>query len=336
MKVIAAFSSDSRPQYKADIYRVMSLPEGDVVHFRYKKKYVQELLVKKQIWNMLDDRKVIIFLSQGNNAESPKDAAQLNHISTREANILSCDWSAETELFHVRMKLGSFINAKISYPIIPNKFFQEVDVDIKNINNNWKGRVEEIKDSFTDLIFFNIEGIFDSKGSEVSSIYNSRSYSRVYDLYHGERYTIKLHLGNFGDVNKKLLIQYSEDDMVIAYHNPIESSVDYDDIFIPLNVKISSVFKHSNFITFKPVNGNDHSTTENTSLDIYKVSQELGLKINYRSACVFGLFSLFAFTAAVVASAKEGFDIFPYFKYIVSSLFVFISTSGLFYFFNKK
>ncbi len=135
---------------------------------------------------------------------------------------------------------------------------------------------------------------------------------------------------------KKLLIQYSADDIVIAYHNPIESSVDYDDVFIPLNVKISSVFKNSNFIIFKPIKGNDNATAENTSLDIYKISQELALKINYRSAGVFGLFSLLAFIAVVVSSAKEGFDIFPFFKYIVSGLFVFISTSGLFYFFNKK
>jgi len=234
------------------------------------------------------------------------------------------------------MKLGSFINANIASSIIPDKFFQEIEVDIKNTNNNWKGRVEEIKGSFTDLIFFNIEGVFDSKGCKVNSTYNSQSYSRVYDLYHGERYTIKLHLGNVGDINKKLLIQYSADDIVIAYHNPIESSVDYDDVFIPLNVKISSVFKNSNFIIFKPIKGNDNATAENTSLDIYKISQELALKINYRSAGVFGLFSLLAFIAVVVSSAKEGFDIFPFFKYIVSGLFVFISTSGLFYFFNKK
>lgn len=336
MKVIAAFSSDSRPQYKADIYKAMCLSEGDVIHFRYKKKHVQDLLVNKQIWQMLEGRKVVIFLSQGNDANSPKGVDELTHVSTREANILSCDWIPETELYHVRMKLGRFINAEIKGLTIRDKFFQEVDIEEKQERNNWKSRVEELRPSFNDVIFFNIKGVFDSKGNNVGSTYNTQSYSRVYNLYHGERYTIKMHLANFGDIKRKLSIDYNHDDIVISYPNPIESSVEFDDVFIPLNVKISSVFKHSNFITFKPVEGYDLTSEANTAHDIFKVSQEFVLKINFRSASIFGLLSLIAFAAAMVSSAKEGFDIFPFFKYLVAGVFVFISTSGLFYFFNKK
>ena len=45
MKVICAFSSDSRPLYIADIYRVLALPEDYIVRFRYKKKYVGDAIL---------------------------------------------------------------------------------------------------------------------------------------------------------------------------------------------------------------------------------------------------------------------------------------------------
>ena len=61
MKKICAFSSDSRELYKADIYRALALPNDHVIHFRYKRKYVDDNLFEDL--NSLRNKEVIIFFN---------------------------------------------------------------------------------------------------------------------------------------------------------------------------------------------------------------------------------------------------------------------------------
>ena len=70
MNMICAFSSDSRDLYKADIYRVLSLPKDYLIHFRYKTKYVDDILLHDI--NKLTGRDVVIFLTTGNTKYSDK------------------------------------------------------------------------------------------------------------------------------------------------------------------------------------------------------------------------------------------------------------------------
>lgn len=346
MRTLAVFSSDGREQYKSDIYKVLSLPEGDVVHFRYKKKYIDDSILYKNSVNMLEDEKVTIFFSQGNEIDHPKPLTELNNISVREAVILSFEWSPVTELFHVRFKLSGFSNVIPCGELASDKFFQEIEIEKKASGHDWKSRVESVKNYFPGFIFFHIEGLYNSKGQLVKSTYNTQSHSRVYHVNHGQRYTLKVYLGNPCNVSANLRLDYNPDDVVIAYCNPIQSSVEYDDIFIPLNIRLASVFKHSNFIFFEVNKSLGKSCKENRNLqphddvaqpfDIYKISQELSIKMNLSRAAVFGFLSLLAFTGATLASLKEGLDILPSSKYLLSGAFVFFSTGGLFYYFNKK
>lgn len=344
MRVMAAFSSDSREQYKADIFKVLSLPKGDVIHFRYKKKYVEACIYQQRQAIVGSD--VFIYFSQGNTMNENK---KLIHKSIRKAKIISFDWSDMTELYHVRMILGDFINAEICNQGDDGHFLKYIECNDSDYYSNWKSRVEEVRCAFPDMMFFSIDGILDSLGRRVIPKYNPQSKGCFYEVYHGDRYTINIKVANLDGASKKLLINCSPDDVVIAHCNPIESSVDYDDIYIPLNIKTLPFFKHSNFLSYKVINVESDGTSgnsngeikgggvgKNVDFDMYTVAQELCLRLNLKSAIMFGLLCLMAFLAMVFVSDKNTMIVWPYIKIGMSAILIFISTTGLFYFFNKK
>ncbi|WP_338580405.1 hypothetical protein VXE06_16455 [Klebsiella oxytoca] len=349
MRVIAAFSSDFREQYKADIFKVLSLPEGDVVHFRYKKKYVEPAIYQQR--QSMVGRDVFIYFTQGNVAQNDQDK-KLKHTSIRRAKIVAFDWSEMTELYHVRMELGDYINANIRDEGDEGLYFKYIECDDVDYYSNWRSRVYKVKDAFPDMVFYSIEGIFDSKGKMVIPKYNPQSKGCFYEVYHGDRYTVNLRLANLDDSRKKIFMTCNPDDVVISHCNPIESSVEFDDIFVPLNIKTVPFFKHSNFLSYRIVSNEkdtssvkatedisekkDEEKNNNTSFDLYTVSQELSLRLNLKSALAFGFLCVMAFLAVAFSSDKEITVVLPYVKIAVSAILVFISTTGLFYFFNKK
>jgi len=343
MKIIAAFSSDSREQYKADIFKTLSLQNGDTVHFRYKKKYIDPQIYQQRKSMIGND--VYIFFTQNNNDGND----DLIHKSIRRAKIIAFDWSEMTELYHVRMILDDFIDAKIVNAGDKSRFLKYIECSEEDKYSNWKSRIEDVRKSFPDLIFFNIDGIYNSKGIAVKPKYNHQSKGCYYEVYHGERYTLNIRIANPNDSKYKLLLNSTPDDVVIAHCNPVESSVQYDDIFVPLNIKTVPFFKHSNFLTYQITNKKNELPIKNESFDdtppsidkgfdLYTVSQELCLKLNLKNAAGFGFLCVLAFLALTFAGDKTpvAAAAWPYVKVIFSSVLIFLSTTGLFYFFNKK
>lgn len=334
MKVIGAFSSDAREQYKSDIYKVLSLPDEDVIHFRYKPKYVDRRLIL--IGNSLEGRETIIFFSRGNDCISPEMNKELTHTSVRRAKILSFKLSKTTDLYHVRLKLLNFVNVVIEKEDEgQDKFFKFIEVKEKQDGNDWMSRVNEVKGAFPGKSFFLIKGLYNSNGKKVTSKYNPESYSRVYRVYHGDRYVLKMHLGNPDNLNARVSLEYNQDDIVITHCNPFESTVQYDDVFIPLNVKLLPVFRHSTFLSFK-VDNETNQKEDVENFDAFTVSQELSLQLNKGKAMVFGVLCVLAFFAVNLIGDKKMIDILPSINIILSALLVLVSTSGLFYYFNKK
>lgn len=345
-EIIGAFSSDSRELYKADIYRTLCLPEGEIVHFRYKTKYVDSSLLRHP--NDLIGKDVAIFSSQGNSLNTPHTANELTNISVRMATICACHRSDETDVFHVYLKLTEFINATINTETLecslpPSKFLSIINITIKSFDNNWKSRVEAVKKIFPEMSFFFIKGIFNIKNNRVNATYSGDGKSSIYSLSHGERYTLKLSLGNPDGAKTKLSLTDNSNDISINSENPIESSVQYDDIDIPVNVKTIPVLKQSTFLSFRlksedgiEKNKNKRWTLNNKkkSYGEYTTNIELSLELNFCKAAIFGFFSTLAFIALIVSKGDNISSNIP--AVILSCALIFISAGGLFYFFNKK
>ena len=337
MNTICAFSSDSRELYKADIYRVLSLPKGHTVHFRYKRKYVDDNFLETDA--RLNDKKVAIFFTHGNNLNT--DNHTFKHFSIRWATIVKTNISNYTDVFHVYMKLENFCNLSIDSenPIEKQpskKFFSTLNCTEGNNENNWQARISVIKEFFPKMTFFHVKGILNEYGHGRPLIYNNEQNSCHYNLTHGNRYILRLSVANPDSSDTKIEISDSSEEITINCINPLETSVQFDDHDIPISVKTLQVMKQSSLLEFKPTRKNN-SGNEYIPLGEYSTNIELALNLNIKRPLVFGLFSTMAFWAILLANPTPSSANPPSTGILIfSTLLFFVSSSSLFFWFNKK
>lgn len=246
MNIIGAFSSDFRPLYKADIYRALALPVGHVLHFRYKRKYVDDNLISNP--SSVKNQRVVIFYTHGNKAGD----GNLTHVPIREAAVVDFEESKETDVVHVYMKLGDFCNYEVDTGNSiekkpPNKFFAELHCTKKTNDTNWQSRVTAVESLLPQLTYFQIKGIsIDGKRLSLSSSDCGRAC--FYRLLQGKRHVLHLALGNPSSVNAKINLQ-TDTDIALNIVRPVETSVQFDDIDIPLIVQHLQVFRKPSLIT---------------------------------------------------------------------------------------
>ena len=331
MNVICAFSSDSRELYKADIYRVFSLPEGHIVQFRYKKKYVDDNLLNKE--NDLINNKVAIFFTHGNKLGD--DNNKLDHISVRWATISKVEISKETGVFHAYLKLDKFCNVTVDSKNSaekkpPSKYFSSLECTEASQEISWQDRVIRIKDNFNKMTFFYLKGIY-KKDKKQDLTYDESGKSCFYELCHGDRYSVKLSVGNPDSTDTKILILGSNDDVTINCINPIETSVQFDDYDIPISVKTLQTMNQYSLLTFKP------TEVGNSRIGEYETNIELNLKISWRKPILFGFFSSIAVGAVLLATPSLPGSVSPSVGELILAAFLFwLSTGLLFLWFNKK
>ncbi|HFK5463610.1 TPA: hypothetical protein ACGZ88_000093 [Morganella morganii] len=318
-KYIGAFSSDNREIYKADIYKVMSLPNDGVIHFRYKKKYVDNDILHMQP-EKYKENKVIIYLTQGNTDATSSENENLTNISIREAEIVKCFYSTDTDVFHIYLKLSNFVDAKIIKSLSgdelpPYKFLSKISIT-KN-KDTWVSRVKQVKNSFATINFFFIKGIYLNE-KEIKPLEKNKELLS-YKLKKGNTYNIKMSLGNPNETKSKIKIIENNNDTIINHINPIENSAQYDDISIPIYIKSTPSCKQSTFLSIQPFIDKNEFSEE------YKLNIELELCLSIRRALIFGFLSTIASMAITPSS-----------NYIISLPCIFIASAGLFYFFGKK
>lgn len=329
MEIICAFSSDNRALYIADIYRVLSLPEGHIMHFRYKVGWVDENLLYPG--PNLKNKDVAIFYTHGNNATA--DSVQ-SHISVRRAQITHTESSSETNVFHVYMKLEGFCNISIDSGNSeekkpPAKYFTSLKCTERSSENNWQARVNAVKDHFPNITFFHVKGIYSGR-RRLPIKYKDKNKFCYYSLTHGDRYTIKLALGNPQQSNTKIELHDSSEEITINCINPLETSAEFDDYEIPISVKTLHVMKQASLLNFGP-------KEKGADLGEYSTNIELNLYLTIKRPFIFGTLSLMAFWALLLAKPMSSSAQWPSVTMLVaSSLMFWLASGSLFYWFNKK
>jgi hypothetical protein len=337
MNIISAFSSDSRELYKADIYRVLSLPKNHIVHFRYKNKYVDDNLLRN---TNLHSQQVAIFFTHGNNLDSQNNT--FTHHSTRLANITKIELSKITDVYHVYMALGDFCHITIDSgnspeKMPPKKFFSELSCTRNVVGNEWHERITAIKDSFPKVMFFHLKGIEEYNCKTLVMPQNQNDgKSSIYNLTHGNRYVLKLAISNPDNSDAKLEIVNPSQDIIINCINPFESSIQFDDHDILTSVKSLQVLKQASLLEFKPIVKNNSNMTYET-LGEYSTNIELNLELGLKKPATFGFFSTIGFWAVLLAKPLNHSDITSHiFDFSIASILFFIASSTLFYWFNKR
>jgi hypothetical protein len=345
MDTICAFSSDSRDLYIADIYRVLAFPKNHIVHFRYKKKYVDDNLLNNP--KELKKQKVAIFFTHGNNVES-LGHNKLQHLSVRWASITTTEFSKETDVFHIYMKLGDFCNVQIDTGNSdeknpPTKFFSKLNCTERNAENNWNSRILIIKDHFPEMTFFHLKSIRNGWKDQCIKYKNGKK-SCYYNLTHGDSYVLKLAVSNPDASKTKIEISDSSEGITINLTNPFETSIQFDDHDIPISVKTLQVFKQESLLELKPV-------TKKGNADGYEVPGEYATTIEFnlrrslKRPIIFGVFSTMSFWAVLLAwpissSAAWPISSLPAWlsdhTLLYSTLLFYVSSSLLFFWFDKK
>lgn len=340
MKTICAFSSDSRALYKADIYRVLALPKGHVVHFRYKKKYVDENLLRDDA--QLIGQKVAIFFTTGN--EQGATGSKLANTSIRWATISHFEISNETDVFHAYLRLEEFCNVNVdsgnsTEKRPPTKFFSELTCTESPNERNWQSRISSVVDAFPNINFFHVKGIYEN-GKPLSIRYQNDGKSCHYDLVNGKRYILKLSLGNPKSSMAKIELSDSSGEITINCINPIETSVQFDDYDVPISVKSLQVMKQASLLTFKPIEkvaDSNNTSVYESGFGEYATNIELSINLGCKQPIIFGLLSTIAAGALLFAMPVPATATRPsIYEMVILALLFWGSTGTLFYWFNKK
>lgn len=279
MEMICAFSSDSRELYKADIYRALALPRGHILHFRYKKKYVDSNLSNSP--DSLKDKEVAIFFMHGNSLEE-NASFQSSLFPIRKGTITESNYSDDTGVFHVYFSLGDFCNIKIdssnsAEKMPPTNFLSKLTCTVQEAGNSWHSRILEIKDFFPDITFFHFHSIVNKSEKPVRIQPRGVGSSCYYELEHGSLYYLNVRVANPNSTDTKIKIEDSSGDITLNCVNPFETSIQFDDHSIPLSIKSLSDSEQASVVSFIPL-AKQPDGIEHLPLAEYATGIEISLK----------------------------------------------------------
>lgn len=339
---IAFLSSDARKLYRDDILRVTSYPNGFVIKFRYKQKYINTQIVS-QI-NNLSNREAIIFFTVGNSLHIPKEERTLVNVPVRKAVIKKVIHQQNTQNYEFYLELGEFLqsnNSQIEFP--KNEFVAYTNHQLSEAP--WKIVIDNIKNSFKDSLFyiFNISEksdallpIFDEKENvsyfklqDENSYYISISFYDVLNENSSEKEQIKQNVFTLKEPSDRVIINIPDDltlDTVIddRTYNAFTKSLDNNNTNTFLNFIITQGKNNDSEILF-----NDYVRIQ--------------IKKDTNKIWVFTLNSfLLALSIFLTTVGSKAFDLYGSFDIklvatlLLAIILFWISAYNLFKFFNKK
>ncbi len=339
-KILCAFSSNYRPLYIGDLYKVLSMPSGYIVHFRYKKKYIESKILKKH--KKYIGKETIIFFT-----DTDKKTNEAKNHSVRMAKLKFFEHINETDLVHIYLELKNFADVTIAQNTDTSKlptdlFFSELNCSFSNKNQSWKNKIDQLKFFFPDSSFFYLKKIKETGtcGKEQKIKSHSDNKSSYYNLIHGNKYLLDISLANPNGVKCKIGLSSSSDDVSFNISNPISITAHYDDLSIPMYLKSLNVSSESSYLSFFPENSNDK--TKNKFINEYTSNIEIVKKVSKLNSLKFGLASVIAVMSiwSIKDNSSSLNKINPElpidYKFIISCIALLLSSSYLFFKFNKK
>ncbi len=261
-------SSDARPLYLKDVYRVLSLPHSYIIQFRYRQEYIdQELCKEKKIIN----QKGVIFFQYENNLEVSSDERNQGHISLREVTVKDFEISPNTGLFHYYLKLGKFIDCSFDDCIIgENTYVGTLNLTDSPREVMWKDKINSVNQCFKtkNKIFFYIDKIYCSEkyspkvcylpilrnfiGKDKLEIaeYEPKAKKSFFHLYSKTQYCIKVCYCALDDAEGNVEIKATGNNLILE-RNKLISEALLDDTILLFCTKADSdlTYDHILFIS---------------------------------------------------------------------------------------
>lgn len=206
---IYLFSSSIRYLYKLDVYNVLSYPDGFVMHFRYRKKWVNN-----KVWNSnnLEGKEVLVIalvfleneleffpIRRAKLIRTEKDGDVLHvyfellaeWVDYRNGNN---DYDAQIKEMEDRPKI---VQQRLEGDFISFGYNDEINFSAKS--EAWKSIVEKIgnKGPFKNGIFYRFTRIYEAQSENNIAVNKFDKLTRGFILKGGKRYVIDFSF-NFG------------------------------------------------------------------------------------------------------------------------------------------
>jgi hypothetical protein len=155
------FCSDATDLFKADIFRVLALPKGYTIQFRYETKYVLEELRDKP--EQLKGREAVIFFLAGNDLKKNPEDRVLRRYPIRSCKVTDSFLDKNTKQVILILQLDDFVNCDID-PVTsdrrlpPAAFVSEAGLHDFRLSD-WIDRVRAVEADFPGVLFYGIATI---------------------------------------------------------------------------------------------------------------------------------------------------------------------------------
>lgn len=324
--VIAIFSSDARPLYKKDIFRVLALPKDYVIHFRYQTKYLSDDF---NHISELKDKRAIVFFTIGNDLELAEEARNITNIAIREARIVDAIQEENTGMYHLFLKLLDFVNASIPIGqtnMPPSKYVSKIKVT--NLQKDiWINRVNEVKHKYQNTMLFLVDGIYEGE-KRLELNYSNEFKNSYYQLFDDKQYLLKISF--FDPSQGRNSISVHEENHLVYFNMAGKFSIEtkLDDRIYRLATKNLESDKASTTLTFLSTGEENQST--------FDVGISLNIKRKRWKTLIFGICSSAILLGVVLGNYSFKGSSPKYYLAIIALVLVGVGPAILFKTLNKK
>jgi hypothetical protein len=340
--MIFFYSSDITALFKKDIIKVLSLPKGYCIHFRYSDNDLSEI-VSKKLPNVINQDGLIIY-AKNNIDEIPIGKRQLNFLPIRRISITNYRKDQQTKLHHFNLELGDFVQGEPVYPdknsMPPYEFVSEGNIG-SHKNVSWIEKVEELvrfDSSFKSQLFFNVMILNNSNqydNSYVETLFDFGEEKSYFRLSESQSYILGLSIfiseTDLKEIEKyECRLEYDKKDLLISNPNSIVIGTQKDNRRYTLVTKAVEGIKSFDYL--KIVSGKNEGLTP---IEFYETTIRFNINKNNSRAFVFIVLFLFnligtAWFASLITKKAE------FVSYILPIALVVVSAFGQYYFYNKK
>jgi hypothetical protein len=163
MDALTFFSSDARPLYKADIFRVLALPGGYTIQFRYEKKWLADEVVQLVDRGKISDQKALIVFVVGNKNWKNQGDSKLRFLPLRTATVKDVFVEQQSTQFVFVLELDQFVEVTEDVlksgkaELLPPNKFVTPKRQISFVESSWRDRVSTVADYFKDTPFYSFK-----------------------------------------------------------------------------------------------------------------------------------------------------------------------------------
>lgn len=331
--IIGFIGSNFRNLYVEDIYRLIALPEGYVIHYRYQDKYIDKDLLSK-LKDVKNEQGIVFYYYNPKYSKgyigTIKDCKEEIIFPIRKVIIRDIDVNDEIGQVNFFLELKEFVeidlyrpNELIEFPKNKGSFVFELVIP-KTTKISWLSKVEVIKDYFKDIKFFHIKDIL---GKEKRSI-TYDEYEKRTSITLMDESTYVFEILTYDKTEGESQINIINDENYININDRLEKGTKVNSKKLTVETRPIDFKKNSTRLEF-----NDETESNQFSVNIsVKIKKKLIKSVYFGIMSAIVLFG-FQFSTLYIRGLLSYKSVIVL---LVISSIISLCLAGLHRFFNKK